>query len=64
MLNRATVIGFAVAFVAALIVVVLVNPPLGPRTSRADLGTPSISIDDLHGKVDHGKLPVHVIPEP
>jgi len=64
MLNRVAVIGLAVAAAAALLVIVLVGPALGPRASRADLGSPSLSIEDLHTKIDHRKLPVHVIPEP
>ena len=64
MLNRITAIGFAVALAAALLAIVLVSPALGPRASRADLGSPSLSIEDLHSKVDHRKLPVHAIPEP
>jgi hypothetical protein len=64
MLNRATVIGCAIALAAALLVAVLVNPAIGPRPSRADFGSSSISIEHLHGQVDHGKLPIHSIPEP
>jgi hypothetical protein len=64
MLNRATVIGFAIALAAALLVAVLVSPALGPQPSRAELGTPSISIERLHGQIDHGKLPIQPIPEP
>ena len=64
MLNRIIAVGFAVALAAALLVIVLVSPALGPRASRADLGSPSLSIEDLHTKIDHRKLPVHVIPEP
>ena len=64
MLNRAAVVGFAVAVAAALVVIVLVSPAVGPRASRADLGSPSLSIEDLHTKIDHHKLPVHAIPEP
>jgi hypothetical protein len=64
MLNRVAVIGLAVAAAAALLVIVLVSPALGPRASHADLGSPSLSIEDLHSKVDHRKLPVHAIPEP
>ena len=64
MLNRITAVGFAVALAAALLAMVLVFPALGPRPSRADLGSPSLSIEDLHTKIDHRKLPVHVIPEP
>jgi hypothetical protein len=63
MLNRATVTGIAIA-IATTVVAVLVWPVIGPRASRADLGSPSISIEDLHRQVDHGKLPVHVAPEP
>jgi hypothetical protein len=64
MLNRATVIGLAIALATALLVAVLVTPALGPRPSRADLGSPSISIERLHGQVDHGKLPIQSAPEP
>jgi hypothetical protein len=64
MLNRIATIGFAVAVAAALFVIALVSPELGPRASRADLGSPSLSIEDLHTTIDHTKLPVHVIPEP
>jgi hypothetical protein len=64
MLNRATAVGFAVALAAALLAIVLVVPALGPRASHADLGSPSLSIEDLHSKIDHHKLPVHAIPEP
>ena len=64
MLNRVAVIGLAVAAAAALLVIVLVSPALGPRASRADLGSPSLSIEDLHSKIDHRKLPVHAFPEP
>ena len=64
MLNRATVIGFAIALAAALLVIVLVSPAIGPRASRADLGSPAISIEGLHGQIDRSKLPVQPIPEP
>jgi hypothetical protein len=64
MLNRATVIGITIALAAALIVAVLTHSPMGPRASRAGLADPSISIEALHGQVDHGKLPVHSIPAP
>jgi hypothetical protein len=64
MLNRITAVGFAVALAAILLVLALVSPALGPRASRADLGSPSLSIEDLHTKIDHRRLPVHVIPEP
>jgi len=64
MLNRITAVGFAVALAAALLAIVLVSPAFGPRATRADLGSPSLSIEDLHTKIDHRKLPVHVIPEP
>ena len=64
MLSRATVIGFAIAVAAALLVAVLVTPAVGPRPSRADLASPSLSIESLHGQVDHGKLPIQPIPEP
>jgi len=64
MLNRTTVVGLAVALAAGLLVIVLVSPGFGPRASHADFGSPSLSIEDLHGKVDHRTLPVHAIPEP
>jgi hypothetical protein len=64
MLNRTTVVGLVVALVAALLVIVLVNPALGPQASRADLASPSLSIEGLHGKVDHRKLSVQEIPLP
>jgi hypothetical protein len=64
MLNRATVIGITIALAAALIVAVLTHSPMGPRESQAGLADPSISIEELHGQVDHGKLPVQAIPEP
>jgi len=64
MLNRAAVIGLAIALAAALLVAVLVSPAIGPGLSRADLGSPSISIERLHGQVDHSKLPIQPIPEP
>jgi hypothetical protein len=64
MLNRATVIGVAITLAAALAVAVLVHPAIGPRASRADLGSPSISIEDLQRQVDHSKLPIHTAPEP
>jgi hypothetical protein len=64
MLNRTTVIGLTIAAAAALLVIALVTPALGPRASHADLGVPSISIEQLHQKVDHRALPVHAIPEP
>jgi len=65
MLNRATLIGLAVALAAAFVVAVLVNPAIGPRVSRAELGnSASISIESLHREVDHNKLPIHSVPEP
>jgi len=64
MLNRATVIGFAIAVAAAFLVAVLVSPAFGPRPPRADLAGASLSIESLHGQVDHGKLPIQPIPEP
>jgi hypothetical protein len=64
MLNRIPVIGLAVAVAAALLVVALVTPALGPRASRADLASPSLSIDQLHRQVDYRQLPVHAIPLP
>jgi hypothetical protein len=64
MLNRIPVIGLAIAVAAALLVIALVTPALGPRASLADLGSPSLSIEQLHRQVDHHKLPVHAIPLP
>ena len=64
MLNRVTVIWLAVALAAALLVVVLTNPQIGPTASLADLGSNSISVERMHRQIDHEKLPVHVIPEP
>jgi hypothetical protein len=64
MLNRATTVGFAAALAAALLAIALMIPAFGPRVSRADLGSPSLSIEGLHGKVDTRTLPVHAIPEP
>jgi hypothetical protein len=59
-----TAIGLTVALAAALIVAVLVSPTIGPRQSQAGLGSTSISIEHLHGQVDHMKLPIHAVPEP
>jgi len=64
MLNRVTVIWLAVALAAALLVVVLVNPQIGPSASLAGLGSNSIWIERMHRNLDHEKLPVHVIPPP
>jgi hypothetical protein len=64
MLNRATFIGAAVALAATLVVIVLVQLTIGPRASRADLASPSLSVDDLQRQVDASKLPVHAIPAP
>ncbi|MBV8752746.1 MAG: hypothetical protein JO328_07795 [Hyphomicrobiales bacterium] len=64
MLNRTPVIGLAIAVAAALLVIALVTPTLGPRASRAELGSPSISIEGFHRQVDHRNLPVHAIPLP
>jgi len=64
MLNRALLIGLAFAFGTALFVAVLVNPGTGPQVSRADLASISISIEDLHRKVDHARLPIDLAPEP
>jgi len=64
MLDRATFVGFAVAFVAAVLLIVLVSSATGPQTSRADIAGPSLSIEQLHRKVDAGGLPVHAIPLP
>jgi len=62
--NRVTLIGLAFAFATAVFVAVLVNPGTGPRVSRAELASTSISIEDLHRKVDHTRLPIHSAPEP
>ena len=64
MLNRAPLIGLAIAFGTALFAALLVNLGTGPRLSRADLGSTSISIEDLHRQVSHTKLPIHSVPEP
>jgi len=64
MLNRVTLIVMAVVLAAALIVIVLVQPTIGPQVSRADLRSPSLPVDELHHQVDTSKLPVHSIPEP
>ena len=64
MLNRATVIGAAIAVAAALVVIVLAQSALGPRPSRADPASPSIPVEELHRQVDPGKLPTQPIPEP
>jgi hypothetical protein len=62
--NRVTVIWLAVVLAAALLVVVLTNPQIGPAASLADLGNNSIWIERMHRQIDHGRLPVHVIPPP
>jgi len=64
MLNRATVVGMAIALAVALLVVVLTYPSIGPQVSRAGVASPGISIEDLHRQVDSGKLPVHSAPMP
>lgn len=64
MLNRTTTIGVAIALAAALAVIVLVQPAIGPQASRAELGSPSIPVDYLHRQVDPNKLPIHSAPEP
>ena len=64
MLDRAIFVGFAVALAAAVLLIVLVSSATGPQTSRADIASPSLSIDELHRKVDHRALPVHAIPLP
>ena len=64
MLDRATYVGFAVALAAAVILIVLVSSATGPQPSRADVAGPSISIEQLHRKVDYRELPVHAIPLP
>jgi hypothetical protein len=64
MRNRATLIGVAVALAAVLVVIVLANPATGPRPSRADLGSPSLPVEELQRQVDASKLPVQSIPEP
>jgi hypothetical protein len=64
MLDRTTFLGLAVAMAAALLLIVLVSSTTGPQASRADVASPSISIEELHAKVDHRELPVHAIPLP
>jgi hypothetical protein len=64
MLDRIPVIGLVIAVAAALLVIALLAPALGPTVSRADLGSPSLSIEQLHRQVDHRTLPVHAIPLP
>jgi hypothetical protein len=64
MLNRVTVIGCVIAAAAALLVIVLVSPAIGPRASFAEFGSPALSIEGLHKQVDYRKLPAHAIPEP
>jgi hypothetical protein len=64
MLNRATFIGLAIALGSALLVAVLVDLAIGPRASQADLRSASISIEDIHRKVDHTRLPLQSVPEP
>jgi len=64
MSNRAPLIGLAIAFGTALFMALLVNQGAGPRVSRADLGSTSVSIADLHRKVDHARLPIHSAPDP
>ena len=64
MLNRVTLVGVAIALGFALLVAVQVNSGIGPLASRADLGNTSISIEDLHRKVDYTRLPIHSVPEP
>jgi hypothetical protein len=59
-----TAIGLTVVLAAALIVAVLVSPTIGPPQSQAGLGSTSISIEHLHGQVDHINLPIHAVPEP
>jgi hypothetical protein len=64
MLNRATVLGFAIALAAAFAVAAFVSPAISPQASRAELGSTSISIESIHRQVDASKLPIHSIPEP
>jgi hypothetical protein len=64
MLNRTTAVGLTVGLAAALLVIALVSTALAPHASRADLGSPSLSIEGLHRQVDHRALPVHAIPLP
>jgi len=64
MFNRSTVIGGVIALAAALVGIALVQPAIGPQASRADLGSPSIPVDDIHRQVDPNKLPIHSAPEP
>ena len=63
MLKRTILVGLAVAAAAALLTA-LVSPEIGPRASRADLGSASMSIEAVHRQVDHSKLPTQAIPEP
>ena len=60
-LNRAALIGVAVALTAALAVIMLGQ---FPRASHADLGSLSLAVDDLQRQMDATKLPVDFIPEP
>lgn len=62
--NRATVIGVAIVLAVAVVAALLGRLAIGPTASRAGLGNPSISIDDLHRQVDPSKLPVHSAPDP
>jgi len=64
MFNRLTLVGMAIAVCLALFVAVMVNPAIGPRASQADLGNTSISIEAIHQRLDHTKLPIHLAPEP
>jgi hypothetical protein len=59
-LNRATLIGVAGALAAALIVIMLGQLS---RASHADLGSPSLAVDDLQRHMDAPKLPVDFSPE-
>ena len=64
MLNRLTLVGMAIAVGLALLVAVIVNPAIGPRASQADLGSTTVSIEAIHQRLDHTKLPIHSAPEP
>jgi hypothetical protein len=64
MLNRATFVSLATMSGVGLLLTMLVTLPVGPRASQPDLGSTSISIEDLHRRVDHTTLPISSIPEP
>ena len=64
MFNRTLVIAAALIVAVAAIVIMLTRPAFGPRESQAGYEATTISIEQLHREVDHGKLPVHTAPEP